>query len=160
MRRFWSDTIPPILGFLGALIFEVTILRLNLHQLIISRAINGTSDLIGGWPYGLWRDWVINLVIRKNWRFSQINPLLNLMKGIGWKIPELKGKQLGNTLAFACFQAPLYSLALLIAGAIWWKILMGFCIYLLIAPIGGPLYGKILETSRKTFNTNHETTTP
>lgn len=130
VRRLIADFLLPILAIIGGGLFELIGLRLPWDQLLYSRLINGSTDLFGGLAFNKSRAAIIAYCERKNWRYKKFS-----------------SKQIGETITFALIQAPFYALSLWVIGVTGWKIALGFFSYTIVAPIGGPFYGFIIDKS-------------
>ncbi|MCV0396332.1 MAG: L-alanine exporter AlaE [Rhizobiaceae bacterium] len=96
MRSYVVDTLAALIFFTVVAAFsEYVIAGLGARQVLVSRLTTVPVLFLTGWPYGLWRDWLVR-------RMTGDRP----------------GRMLfADTTAFLSFQVPVYLAILAIAGA-------------------------------------------
>lgn len=112
------------------MIIEIFIAGLSFFQSVGARIAAIPVNLITGRPYGWFRD------------------TLFLKLGIDDRSSPLK-LFFGDTLAFVVFQAPLYVIVLLLAGATWKQIAVSSLSASLLFSLTGRPYGIFLDFCRR-----------
>ncbi len=130
MRRWVADIAAMVLfsTFVGMTV-EVLIAGMTLVQSLQARALAVPVNTVTGRPYGIYRDWLLATL-----------PLDE---------QTMRGRLLGDSLAFVSFQMPLYILILALSGATVVQIVTSVAsMTLFFTALGGP-YGHVLDLFRQ-----------
>ena len=124
-----ADTLAMILFSLALGMFvEVVVAGMTVLQSLAARAASMPVNLITGRPYGWFRDRLFSLTGLRKESFLQA--------------------ALGDTIAFALFQMPLYVVVLLLAGATRAQIATSVASFTLLVACSGRVYGVFLDFCR------------
>ena len=108
---------------------ELLIAGMDFDEYVKTRLVSGAVNTLTGRPYGVWRDWLIErLRIDKD-------------SGFHWKY-------FGDTLAFTCFQLPLYWFSMAVSGVELIEMITASVPLILVAGLTGRPYGCWLDRFR------------
>jgi hypothetical protein len=83
------------------------------------------------WPYGFYRDWVMQHARRLS--------------------PTIRMKNLADVVAYVTFQSPVYIVILLSVGADWHQIAAAVSSNIVVSMMMGAIYGYFLDYCRRLF---------
>ena len=132
MRRFLADTFAMItFSTVVGMVIELFVSGLTLGQSVQTRLTAIIPNMLTGRLQGIFRDWVFAK--------TGADKGGQILKGIS------------DIIAFTFFQAPLYAVVLLTAGAEWEQILKACGTVALLSAFMGRPYGVFLDFSRWLF---------
>lgn len=113
------------------MLIEIFLSGMSFEQSLSSRLVAIPVNILIAWPYGFYRDWVIQYARR-------ISP----SKGM---------KNLADVLAYVTFQSPVYVVILLSVGADWHQIAAAVSSNIVVSMLMGAVYGYFLDYCRRLF---------
>jgi hypothetical protein len=137
-RKAFVDTLAMIVfATASSMPVEIFILGMSLEQSAKARLVAVPINLLAGRPYGIFRDWVLRKMTAENeGRFK---------------------KGLADTVSYACWQVPQYTLVLTISGANLRQIAVACVITAIFAIFVGWGYGLFLDLVRWLFGKTAKT---
>jgi len=113
------------------MLIEIFLSGMSFEQSLSSRLVAIPVNILIAWPYGFYRDWVMQYARR-----------LSPSKGM---------KNLADVLAYVTFQSPVYMVILLSVGADWHQIAAAVSSNIVVSMLMGAVYGYFLDYCRRLF---------
>ncbi|MFK3662041.1 L-alanine exporter AlaE [Scandinavium sp. NPDC088450] len=113
------------------MLIEIFLSGMSFEQSLSSRLVAIPVNIIIAWPYGLYRDWVMQYARRLS--------------------PAKWVKNLADVLAYVTFQSPVYVVILLTVGADWHQIAAAVSSNIVVSMMMGAVYGYFLDYCRRLF---------
>lgn len=113
------------------MLIEIFLSGMSFEQSLSSRLVAIPVNILIAWPYGFYRDWVMQHARR-----------LSPAKWI---------KNFADVLAYVTFQSPVYVVILLAVGADWHQIIAAVSSNILVSMMMGAVYGYFLDYCRRLF---------
>ncbi|MGL4725554.1 MAG: L-alanine exporter AlaE [Scandinavium sp.] len=113
------------------MLIEIFLSGMSFEQSLSSRLVAIPVNIIIAWPYGLYRDWVMQYARRLS--------------------PAKWVKNLADVLAYVTFQSPVYVVILLTVGADWHQIAAAVSSNIVVSMLMGAVYGYFLDYCRRLF---------
>lgn len=117
--------------FISGMLIEMVITGMTFEQSLASRLVSIPVNIVIAWPYGMYRDAVIQFG-RRLW----VGKLSTSMSDI---------------FAYVSFQTPVYIGILLSVGASYDQIIMACATNALVSCGMGAIYGRFLDSCRRLF---------
>ncbi|HEX4502091.1 MAG TPA: L-alanine exporter AlaE [Scandinavium sp.] len=113
------------------MLIEIFLSGMSFEQSLSSRMVAIPVNMLIAWPYGFYRDWMMQHARR-----------LSPTKGM---------KNLADVVAYVTFQSPVYVVILLSVGADWHQIAAAVSSNIVVSMMMGAVYGYFLDYCRRLF---------
>ncbi|CCO48374.1 conserved hypothetical protein [Vibrio nigripulchritudo SOn1] len=132
IRHAAADTFAMVVfSFVVGMLIEIFVSGMTFEQSLQSRTLSIPVNIAIAWPYGVFRDWVLN-------------------QGGRIHTGELM-KRISDVVAYVLFQSPVYAAILWFVGASTDQILAAVASNAVVSCGLGVLYGYFLDNCRKWF---------
>jgi hypothetical protein len=113
------------------MLIEIFLSGMSVEQSLSSRLVAIPVNMLIAWPYGFYRDWVMQHARRLS--------------------PTIRMKNLADVVAYVTFQSPVYIVILLSVGADWHQIAAAVSSNIVVSMMMGAVYGYFLDYCRRLF---------
>ncbi|HEY2451727.1 MAG TPA: L-alanine exporter AlaE [Scandinavium sp.] len=113
------------------MLIEIFLSGMSFEQSLSSRLVAIPVNMVIAWPYGFYRDWV--------------------MQHARHLSPTKRIKNLADVVAYVTFQSPVYIVILLSVGADWHQIAAAVSSNIVVSMMMGAVYGYFLDYCRRLF---------
>ncbi|BES86260.1 L-alanine exporter AlaE [Pectobacterium araliae] len=133
LRSATADTFALVVYcFIIGMAIEIMLSGMSVEQSLSSRLLSIPVNIAIAWPYGLYRDRVLNMAKRHGGDYFLVRSVADLF-------------------AYVSFQSPVYAAILWVIGASPAQILTAVTSNLVISMVMGVTYGYFLEYCRRLF---------
>ncbi|WP_224553976.1 L-alanine exporter AlaE [Pectobacterium versatile] len=133
LRSATADTFALVIYcFIIGMAIEIMLSGMSVEQSLSSRLLSIPVNIAIAWPYGLYRDRVLNMVRRHGGDHFLVRSVADLF-------------------AYVSFQSPVYAIILWSIGANPAQILTAVTSNLVVSMVTGVIYGYFLEYCRRLF---------
>ncbi|POE24931.1 L-alanine exporter AlaE [Pectobacterium odoriferum] len=133
LRSATADTFALVVYcFITGMAIEIMLSGMSFEQSLSSRLLSIPVNIAIAWPYGLYRDRVLNMARRHSGEHFLVRSVADLF-------------------AYVSFQSPVYAIILWSIGANPAQILTAVTSNLVVSMVTGVIYGYFLEYCRRLF---------